>query len=87
VRDALLQQFELQNMPNYTCYGDGTSFGPGELDEFRQAYEAEAFQFFWEAGDVLWLDNFLMAHGRNPYSGQRRIVVGMAEPYRLTHRV
>jgi hypothetical protein len=29
---------------------------------------------------LLLLDNMLMAHGRAPYSGSRRILVGMADP-------
>jgi len=30
---------------------------------------------------VLLLDNMLAAHGRNPFTGARKVVVGMAEPY------
>jgi hypothetical protein len=27
------------------------------------------------------IDNMLVAHGRNPFSGPRKIVVGMAQPF------
>jgi hypothetical protein len=27
------------------------------------------------------LDNMLVAHGRNPYEGERLILAGLAEPY------
>jgi hypothetical protein len=30
---------------------------------------------------VLLLDNMLMAHARSPFTGERRVVVGMAEAY------
>jgi alpha-ketoglutarate-dependent taurine dioxygenase len=32
----------------------------------------------WEAGDLLMLDNLLAAHGRRPFSGERRIAVAMS---------
>jgi alpha-ketoglutarate-dependent taurine dioxygenase len=34
--------------------------------------------FPWSAGDVLILDNMLMMHGRQPYEGERRVLVAMA---------
>jgi hypothetical protein len=38
-----------------------------------------AVQFPWREGDVLMLDNMLIAHARNPYAGERKIVVAMGE--------
>jgi hypothetical protein len=29
---------------------------------------------------IVMLDNVLVSHGRRPFSGSRRVVVGMAEP-------
>jgi alpha-ketoglutarate-dependent taurine dioxygenase len=39
-------------------------------------------QFTWEKGDVLMVDNMLTAHSRRPFLGERKILVGMAEPLR-----
>ena len=50
------------------------------LDALREAYRLEAVSFPWRRGDVLMLDNLLASHGREPYEGDRRIVVGMTEP-------
>jgi len=36
-----------------------------------------------QRGDLLMLDNMLVAHGRTPYEGPRQILVGMAQ---LVHR-
>ena len=52
------------------------------IDEvwLREAYRRETVSFPWQKGDLLMLDNMLVAHGRAPFSGPRQILVGMAEP-------
>jgi alpha-ketoglutarate-dependent taurine dioxygenase len=40
----------------------------------------ETVSFAWQRGDILMLDNMLVAHGRNPYASPRKILVAMAEP-------
>jgi Taurine catabolism dioxygenase TauD, TfdA family len=65
------------DLPRNACFGDGSAI-PGEmLAEVRAAYAAEMIQFDWHAGDVLLADNVLVAHGRMPFRGERRVVVGM----------
>jgi alpha-ketoglutarate-dependent taurine dioxygenase len=81
VREALLASFSLDDLPRNACYGDGSAFAPDELATIRDAYGAEALVFPWRAGDVLLVDNMLMAHGRNPFSGPRQVLVAMAEAH------
>ncbi len=80
VREALRQEFEDGELPANTYYGDGSPIEPEVLDHLRAAYRAETVSFPWRQGDLLMLDNMLVAHGRAPFSGQRQILVGMAEP-------
>ncbi|MNT35177.1 Taurine catabolism dioxygenase TauD, TfdA family [compost metagenome] len=47
----------------------------------RAALEAETVSFAWQDGDVMMLDNMLIAHARNPFKGPRKVVVAMAEPH------
>ena len=54
---------------------------PEALAAIRAAYEQEMVSFPWAEGDVLMLDNMLVAHGRRPYAGPRKVLVGMAEPW------
>jgi alpha-ketoglutarate-dependent taurine dioxygenase len=82
VREALMAQFKEEELPNNTYYGDGSAIEPSTLDALRQAYRHETVSFPWREGDLLMLDNMLAAHGRAPYRGERRVMVGMAEPMR-----
>jgi len=79
VRGKLLSQFGPEDLPRNACYGDGSPFEAEALEEIRKAYERSEIVFPWRAGDILLLDNTLAAHGRRPYRGRRRVLVGMAE--------
>ncbi len=78
-RTSLLEVISQDELPFNTFYGDGTEIADEDLDEIRQAYQEAAVYFPWEEGDVLMLDNMLVAHGRTSYTGPRKIVVAMAE--------
>jgi alpha-ketoglutarate-dependent taurine dioxygenase len=59
-----------------TFFGDGSIISPEEYLEIKRAYQKNLVVFPYEQGDILFLDNMLTAHGRNPYKGDR--VVGTA---------
>ena len=50
------------------------------MDRVLEAYRAEKVAYPWEQGDVLLLDNMSVAHARDPYKGERKVVVAMVEP-------
>jgi len=81
IRDALLEQFKEEDLPSNTYYGDGSVIEDSVLEEIREAYRKAAVRFDWREGDILLIDNMLTSHAREPYSGQRKIVVAMAELY------
>ncbi|MEP0264419.1 TauD/TfdA family dioxygenase [Dokdonia sp.] len=64
-------------LPNNTFYGDGSEISKEEIEEIREAYQKATVVFPWEKGDVLFLDNMRMAHGRNPYEGSRQIIASL----------
>lgn len=83
VRDALLADYDGGDLPTNTFYGDGLPIEPEVLEQMREAYRRETVKFPWQANDVLLLDNMLAAHGRAPYTGERKVLVGMAHPFGL----
>lgn len=78
--DALLSLGRDQ-IPNNTYYADGTDIEPALVEALQDAYRAETVSFEWREGDILMLDNMLVAHGRESFTPPREVVVGMAEPY------
>jgi alpha-ketoglutarate-dependent taurine dioxygenase len=82
LRQGLLAGVAESELPNHTYYGDGSPIEPEVMDEIRRAYREETVTFPWAAGDLLLLDNMLVAHGRRPFKGPRKVVVGMADPRR-----
>jgi len=80
VREALLSVVDEADLPRQAYYGDGTSIEMDVLDEIRDVYRCHAVQFPWQQGDVMMMDNMLVAHGRTPFQGPRKILVAMAEP-------
>jgi alpha-ketoglutarate-dependent taurine dioxygenase len=80
IGERVLAEFDEEDLPNNTYYGDGSRIEPEVMEHLRQAYLEEKLTFPWQQFDVLMLDNVLAAHGREAYSGPRRVVAGMADP-------
>ncbi len=80
VREDLLALFDASDLPRNAFFGDGAALDMDALDRVRAAFAAESFAFDWQAGDVLLLDNMLVAHGRESFEGSRRVLVAMGAP-------
>jgi alpha-ketoglutarate-dependent taurine dioxygenase len=74
----LLGTFGPDGVPRNAFYGDGSPIEDDALAEIRTVYSTHTRAEPWRVGDVLLVDNMLCTHGRQSFSGPRRIVVGMA---------
>ncbi|MEB3219807.1 MAG: TauD/TfdA family dioxygenase [Nostocales cyanobacterium 94392] len=81
VRESLLSMIDEEQLPRNAFYGDGSKIESSVIEEIQEIYQQEAILFPWKEGDILMLDNMLVAHGRQPFVGKRKVVVGMAEPF------
>jgi len=81
VREGLRAQFRPDEMPRNVFYGDGSPIEPELLERIRRVYAEATVSFPWQKGDILMVDNFLAVHGREPFQGERSILVSMAELY------
>lgn len=86
VREALLAVVQEEDLPRHAYYGDGTPIELSALEEVREAYTASVLEFAWQDGDILLLDNMLVAHGRTPYTGRRQVLVALTEPYSVARQ-
>ena len=75
----MLSMFQDEDLPRNVYYGDGTRIEDSIVTEISQVYDRLAIRFPWQAGDVILLDNMMVAHSRDPFEGTRKILVAMAE--------
>jgi alpha-ketoglutarate-dependent taurine dioxygenase len=78
-REEMLEMFGEDDLPSNTYYGDGAPIPDDVTKHLQEAYQAARLRFDWQQDDVLVIDNMLTAHGREPYTGARRIAIAMAE--------
>ncbi|MDR4461474.1 MAG: amino acid adenylation domain-containing protein [Nitrospirales bacterium] len=79
VRESLLSMLGMESIPRNVYYGDGAPIDDATVSEIGELYERTAVRFRWQEGDLLMLDNMLVAHARDPFTGPRKIVVAMGD--------
>ncbi|MDQ0988932.1 TauD/TfdA family dioxygenase [Streptomyces sp. V3I7] len=80
VREYLVDEYGEDGLPFNTRYGDGTPIGEDVVQLLNATYEEHTRREPWQAGDLMLVDNIRTAHSREPYTGDRQVIVAMAEP-------
>jgi alpha-ketoglutarate-dependent taurine dioxygenase len=78
-RDSLRTLFAEEDLPRNVHFGDGTPIPDEAMETIGNLYEELCVEFPWEAGDLIAVDNMLVQHARRPFTGQRKILVAMAQ--------
>nr|AID65223.1 putative taurine catabolism dioxygenase [Cystobacter fuscus] len=79
LRATLHAAVDPRELPFQTYYGDGSEIEPETIREIAEVYDSVGVAFPWQRGDVLAIDNMLTAHSRNPFQGERTILVSMSD--------
>jgi alpha-ketoglutarate-dependent taurine dioxygenase len=79
MREAMLALFPEEDLPRNSYFGDGSPIEEEVLEHIRAAYRDSTFTFGWQKNDVLMVDNMRIAHGRKPFSGDRKVLVMMGD--------
>jgi len=68
-----------EDFPSYVKFGDGGVIGEDMIYEILQTIEEATLAPVWHQNELLILDNELVSHGRNSFTGDRVVVVAMSE--------
>jgi alpha-ketoglutarate-dependent taurine dioxygenase len=79
IRQSLLALYQREDLPRNCFYEDGSVIEDGVMEEILDVYRRLEVTFPWQEGDVLMLDNLLVAHARNPFVGERKLLVAMGD--------
>jgi alpha-ketoglutarate-dependent taurine dioxygenase len=84
VREYLVDFYGEDGLPFTTRFGNGDPVGEDVVALLNGVYETHTAREPWQDGDLMLVDNIRTAHSREAYEGAREVVVGMAEPVRLS---
>jgi alpha-ketoglutarate-dependent taurine dioxygenase len=79
VRESLLSLMKEEDLPRNVYYGDGSAIEDSAIAEINELYDRNAVINQWQPGDVVFLNNMLVAHARKPFQGPRKIIVALGE--------
>lgn len=76
-KKAFLKIFGKNKFPRDAKFGDNSNISCEHLNHVRNAFKKEKYKIKWKKGDVVLIDNFHISHGREKYTGNRKLYVIM----------
>jgi alpha-ketoglutarate-dependent taurine dioxygenase len=80
--EELISVFGADRLPRNAFFGDGSEIPGFMLDHIREAFKTHSRRFPWQSRDCLLIDNMQVAHGREPYTGPRKVLAALFNPHR-----
>jgi alpha-ketoglutarate-dependent taurine dioxygenase len=79
IATALAKIMPEEDLPQSVRFADGAPIPDDYVLEIRERGLASAIDVDWRPGDLLLIDNVLVAHGRRAFTGNRRVLVAMSD--------
>jgi hypothetical protein len=80
VFDSMLEIYDSPtDFPIYVTFGNGEVIPTDMIEDILSTIEKQTIYPAWEKDQLLILDNERMSHGRNSYTGERKVLVTMSE--------
>lgn len=79
--ESLTELYAEEDLPRNCYYGDGSPIENAVMAHILEVYQELEISFPWQTGDIVVVDNVLAAHARNPFVGERKILVALAEMF------
>ncbi len=79
VQEATLALYgdDVTSRPQHVTFGDHTEIDPAYFSVIRSLTHKVMVPVKWQAGDLVYLDNMKVMHGRMPYKGNRTVLLTM----------
>jgi alpha-ketoglutarate-dependent taurine dioxygenase len=74
-QDAISTLYCEEDYPRNCYFGDGSKIDDEIMQNILDLYRKNEVVFTWQKGDVALVDNRTIAHARNAYQGERKILV------------
>ncbi|HEX2253340.1 MAG TPA: TauD/TfdA family dioxygenase [Thermoanaerobaculia bacterium] len=78
-RESMESLFSEDELPRNCYYGDDSTIADEDMQHVLDVYDRLEISFPWQRGDVILVDNVLVAHARNPYQGKRKLLVSLGD--------
>jgi alpha-ketoglutarate-dependent taurine dioxygenase len=79
VASVLYETFGPGRLPRHAKYGNDTEISDWDISIIQTAFKLNETTFSWQAGDLLWIDNMQVAHGRRPFTGERKLLAALMD--------
>jgi alpha-ketoglutarate-dependent taurine dioxygenase len=79
VQEAILALYgeDASSRPQHVTFGDHTEIDPAYFSVIRSIIDEIMVPVKWQGGDLVYLDNMKVMHGRMPYKGNRTVLLTM----------
>ncbi|GAA3021885.1 TauD/TfdA family dioxygenase [Streptosporangium longisporum] len=78
-REALVSLLGEDRLPHDVLFGDGTPIPDDMVAAARSAFERRSQRFDWRRNDLMVIDNMRWSHGREAFTGERKVLVAMSD--------